>query len=212
MEIVDMNFTVSDITAFIPKTVADFIIEQVALLDETSTDAVTANKIMVDYSSLYRKLNKTSADRAVLEHFTVLDCCRVFLLLQCKKRCPKSFLATLLLIIKYADDEEKSSIVKGIFFLDDTGDLVNVIIDLCRTNSVDLLIALGLNNPYTSKFFPQLNFNQLVLKLLFCQADISQVKALLERKNSKLSDMANDYKHERINANRSVPLNIELII
>ncbi len=209
---IQSKLTIVDINASVPTTIADYVEKQMESLKSDCLDADLTDIMMRIYSSLGRELKKSHIDTAINKTFSLLDCCRIFLLIKFKMQFSKQFLASLMLLIKYADDEEKSSIVKGLFFIDEAGDLTDVIIDLCRTNSVDLLAAIGIGNPYPSIFFPQNNFNQLVLKLLFCQLDIRFVIGLFERKNLELSRMASDYKQERINANRTIPLNIELVI
>jgi hypothetical protein len=206
------NINVIEVINTVPKTITDYVLEQLIAFGDDLSNNEFADRLMAIYSSIEKELKTTSVIKPDNARFSALDCCRLFLLLQFKKKFSRQFMSCLMILIRYADDEEKISIVKGLLLLDTTGEFTEVVIDLCRTNSVDLLAAIGIENPYPSIFFSQDNFNQLVLKLLFCQLDISLVTGLIERKNHKLSRMASDYKQERINANRSIPLNIELII
>ena len=114
--------------------------------------------------------------------------------------------------IKVADDEEKASLARGLVLLDDKGENIESIIELTRTNSLDLFSALTLNNAYPAKYFPELNFNQLVLKALFSKLNIALIVDLPARKNKELSRMTKDYEQELINANRPVPTSLILAI
>jgi hypothetical protein len=204
--------TITEFSDQVPKNIENIITQQVNKLEHNLSSVDLADKMMSTYSSLHRQLRKTNTSSLSSQTFSVLDCCRIYFLLQCKQKFPSLFISSLIKLIKLADDEEKISISKGLCFLDNSGELLELIIDLCRTNTVDLLTAIAIRNPYPSTFFSQESFNQMVLKLLFCQQNIILVVGLSERKNSSLSRMASDYKQERINANRSIPLNIELII
>lgn len=111
-----------------------------------------------------------------------------------------------------SDDEEKQSLVLGLSMLDAKGKYVDDIVDLKRTNSVELLAALALNNDYPAQFFNEPDFNQLVLKSLFCNIDISNIKRLSERLNPELTRMTTDYREELIAANRAIPASLPLAI
>ena len=114
--------------------------------------------------------------------------------------------------LSISDDEEKQSLVLGLSLLDAKGKYVDDIVDLKRTNSVELLAALALNNDYPAQFFNEPDFNQLVLKSLFCNIDISSITRLSERLNPELTRMTTDYREELIAANRAIPVSLPLAI
>jgi len=210
--IINSKVSIAQITTIVPVYIASYINAQMSNIEKNISDATLADNMMVIYSSLDKKLKEVNFSASHLDTFSMLDCCRITLLMQMKEKFPDLFITSLIVLVSYADDEEKISIIKGLCFFDDSGVFLELVNDLCRTNSVDLLKAIGIENTYPNNFFSQDNFNQLVLKLLFCQVDISHIIGLANRKNAKLSRMASDYKQERIDANRSLPLNIELII
>lgn len=83
-------------------------------------------------------------------------------------------------------------------------DLLPRAIDGCRTNMTLIFDAIALNNPYPAKYFPEANWNQLVLKSIFMQRPLYRIQKLDERRNPALADIASDFAHERWAAGRSV--------
>ncbi|HLV01258.1 MAG TPA: EboA domain-containing protein, partial [Acidobacteriota bacterium] len=74
------------------------------------------------------------------------------------------------------------------------------------------LEAIACRNPYPARYFPELNFNQMVLKCLFVGVEIHRIVGLGERFNPELSRMCNDYVDEREAAGRSVPVEVWLAL
>jgi hypothetical protein len=68
--------------------------------------------------------------------------------------------------------------------------------------------AIACENPYPAAHFPELNFNQMVLKALFTGVALERVIGLDGRVTPELARMANDYASERRAAGRSVPADI----
>jgi hypothetical protein len=83
-------------------------------------------------------------------------------------------------------------------------ELVDRAIDGCRTNMSLVFDAIALDNPFPSKYFPEANWNQLVLKAIFMQRPIYRIQKLDERRNLALAEIASDFAHERWAAGRSV--------
>ena len=85
-------------------------------------------------------------------------------------------------------------------------------IDSCRTNIIPLFEAIACENTYPSNHFPELNFNQMVLKCLFNRIALSRIIGLESRFNRELSRMADHYARELHAAGRAVPPDIGLVI
>lgn len=83
-------------------------------------------------------------------------------------------------------------------------DLLPRAVDGCRTNMTLIFDAIALNNPFPAKYFPEPNWNQLVLKSIFMQRPLYRIQKLDERRNPALADIASDFAHERWAAGRSV--------
>ncbi|NET37591.1 MAG: hypothetical protein F6K19_37160 [Cyanothece sp. SIO1E1] len=73
-----------------------------------------------------------------------------------------------------------------------------------RSNITAVFNAIALNNPYPTKHFDELSWNQLVLKSLFIDSPLHQIQGLDSRANVTLARMVSDYAHERWAAHRSV--------
>src|SRR5207249_4870284 len=63
-------------------------------------------------------------------------------------------------------------------------------IDACRTNIIPLFEAIACENPYPARYFPELNFNQMVLKCMFNPIALRRIVGLQSRLNPELSRMA----------------------
>ena len=72
--------------------------------------------------------------------------------------------------------------------------------------------AIACENPYPARHFPELNFNQMVLKAAFNGVALARVVGLSSRLNAELARMASDYASERRAAGRSVPADLGLVM
>jgi hypothetical protein len=85
-------------------------------------------------------------------------------------------------------------------------------VDACRSHIQPTFEAIACDNPFPSVHFPDLNFNQLVLKALFIGVPLARVVGLRRRLNPDLSRMARDYASERRAAGRTVPADLSLAL
>jgi hypothetical protein len=108
------------------------------------------------------------------------------------------------------DSSEQQSWLKSIAVLPEPERLLPVVIDACRTNILPLFEAVACENPYPARYFPDRNFNQMVLKALFNRVALSRIVGLAGRLNADLTRMAADYAAERRAAGRDVPSDIGL--
>lgn len=86
-----------------------------------------------------------------------------------------------------------------------------IAIDACRTNILSLFEAIACDNPFPARAFPDLQFNQLVLKALSNSIPLSRIVGLDRRANAELARMADAYASERAAAGRAVPADIRLV-
>ena len=84
--------------------------------------------------------------------------------------------------------------------------------DACRSHIQPLFEAIACENPYPARHFPELNFNQMVLKVLFTGVALDRVVGLQARVTPELQRMAADYASERRAAGRSIPPDIWRLI
>lgn len=108
------------------------------------------------------------------------------------------------------DAREQQSWLRGLSLLPGCERFLDTAVEACRTNMVSMFEAIACENPYPTRYFPELNFNQMVLKALFIGVHTARIIGLEPRLNFELSRMADDYVSEREAAGREVPPDIWL--
>lgn len=85
-------------------------------------------------------------------------------------------------------------------------------IQACRTNSLEVFRAIAADNDYPAQHFPELHFNQLVLKAIFLGVAVTSIRGLSERATPELKRMVREYADERRAAGRSVPDDVDYVL
>jgi hypothetical protein len=88
---------------------------------------------------------------------------------------------------------------------------VELAIEACRTHVQSVFEAIACENPYPARFFPEANFNQLVLKAFFTGVSVHRIEGLRERRTAELIRMVHAYASERRAAGRSVPADLDFV-
>ncbi|MFQ5897779.1 MAG: EboA domain-containing protein [Candidatus Methylomirabilia bacterium] len=134
---------------------------------------------------------------------------RVTLLMLAGTHLPESALETLLEECYHqGDNRERQAVLRALPFLPAAERFLPIGAEACRSHIQPLFEALACENPYPALHFPDLNFNQMVLKALFTGVALERVVGLGGRVTPELTRMANDYASERRAAGRSVPPDI----
>lgn len=110
------------------------------------------------------------------------------------------------------DASEQESWLRAVSLLPAPAQFTPHVIDACRTNILPIFRAIALGNPFPARYFPELNFNQMVLKALFNGVPLEGIVGLQARRNAELARMAGDYSAERRAAGRTVPEDIGLAL
>jgi hypothetical protein len=110
------------------------------------------------------------------------------------------------------DNRERQAVLRALPFLPDRARFVPLAIEACRTNVLTVFCAVACENPLPADEFPDLNFNQMVLKALFNGVALARIVGLSRRAGPELARMAADYASERRAAGRSVPSDIDLVL
>jgi hypothetical protein len=110
------------------------------------------------------------------------------------------------------DESERMALLRGLILFAPAAYLSEIALDAGRTNNLEVLAALTLDNPYPACFFNDDQFNQMVLKALFLGLAIERVDGLAKRANPELARMGENYVVEREQAKRSVPVDVWLAI
>ena len=158
-----------------------------------------------------RRWNSLRPDLPV-DHWGLDELGRVILLLKVAHLPADEYSEAVLECYQQGDSREQQSWLRGLNLLPGRGRFLDAAIDACRTNIVPLLEAIACENPYPAAHFPDLNFNQMVLKSLFNGIRIERILGLESRFNPELSRMADDYASEREAAGRDVPPDIWWVV
>ncbi|WP_433933714.1 EboA domain-containing protein [Sorangium cellulosum] len=109
------------------------------------------------------------------------------------------------------DSRERQALLRALPFVTGAERFVPLAVDACRTNELPAFEAIACENPYPAAHFPDLNFNQMVLKAMFMGVALARIVGLEQRRSSELARMAEDFASERRAAGRSVPVDIGLL-
>jgi hypothetical protein len=144
------------------------------------------------------------------DQWTLEDAGRAALLLSSATASPDSFVSAATDCYDHGDSAEQQSWLKSTALLPEPERLLAIVIDACRTNILPLFEAVACENPFPARYFPERNFNQMVLKALFNKVALARIAGLAGRRNADLTRMAADYASERRAAGRTVPSDIGL--
>ncbi|MDO8967926.1 EboA domain-containing protein [Algoriphagus sp.] len=136
-------------------------------------------------------------------HWDLLQTARTCLLLHFPQEKEKWFTA-INQLFETGDMYEQQALYAALPVMPFQEELLSRAIDGCRTNMTLIFDAIALNNPFPAKYFPEANWNQLVLKSIFMQRPLYRIQRLDERRNPALADIASDFAHERWAAGRDV--------
>lgn len=139
-----------------------------------------------------------------LNHWSVDQTARTFLLLSLAHTNEKSFKKTFSKIYSAADIQELIALYQSLPLLPYPEDFLLQATDGIRSNMSSVFNAVALNNPYPSDYFNQHAWNQLVLKAFFIESDLHHIIGINTRTNPELAEMLMNYARERLAAKRTV--------
>jgi hypothetical protein len=151
--------------------------------------------------------DKNKADELVAgyepEFWNVLQTARTYLLLSYPQD-KEAWFSAVNQLFETADMHEHQALFAALPLMPFQEDLVDRAIDGCRTNVALIFDSIALNNPYPAKYFPEANWNQMVLKAVFMQRPLYRIQSQDSRSNIALAEIARDFAHERWAAGRNV--------
>ncbi len=112
----------------------------------------------------------------------------------------------------HGDNRERQAVLKALPLLPEPAQFAALAIEACRANVLTVFEAIACDNPYPAEHFPELAFNQLVLKAAFNDVALARIFGLDARRNAELARMATDFAAERRAAGRPVPADLDLAI
>ena len=133
-------------------------------------------------------------------------CCRICELLPAQEH-----FTLLVKQFRTGDNAEREALLHTLPLLPEPQRFVDLAIDACRSHVQTVFEAIACENPYPARFFPEANFNQLVLKAFFTGVAVRRIEGLPERRTAELSRMALAYASERRAAGRSIPLDLDFV-
>lgn len=107
-------------------------------------------------------------------------------------------------LFETADMHEHQALFAALPLMPFQEELIPRAIDGLRTNISLVFDAIALNNPFPANYFPEANWNQMVLKAIFMQRPLYKIQSLEQRRNPELAAIARDFAHERWAAGREV--------
>jgi hypothetical protein len=114
-------------------------------------------------------------------------------------------------VFKTGDNDERSALLRALSLLPEPEAFVELAIDSCRSHVQSVFEAIACENRYPASYFPEHNFNQMVLKCFFTGVALSRVEGLAARRTPELARMAEAYASERRAAGRSIPADLNLV-
>ena len=147
-----------------------------------------------------------------IRRWTSAEAARLILLMTAVARDPEQSESIVTSYFRMGDESERIALVRGLIFFAPGAYLTELALDAGRTNNLELLAALTLDNPYPACFYDDAAFNQMVLKGLFLGLAIERVEGIEQRANPDLARMCENYVVEREAAGRAVPVDIWLAI
>ena len=137
------------------------------------------------------------------EYWDELQTARTVLMLSYPQE-NETWFAAMNQLFETADMYEHQALFAALPLMPFQEDLIPRAIDGLRTNISLVFDAIALNNPFPAKYFPEANWNQMVLKAIFMQRPLYRIQGLEERRNPALAAIARDFAHERWAAGRDV--------
>jgi len=110
------------------------------------------------------------------------------------------------------DSREQEALLRTLSLLPDAGRFLATAVEACRVNVQTVFEAIACETPYPGCYFPESNFNQLVLKAIFTGVALQRIVGLSDRVTPALKDMVSDHIRERAAAGRPVHEDVALIM
>jgi len=170
------------------------------------------------YASVTRRLGVLAqapvddAPPGARRHWTLTDYARLWLVQRALPAVPAADQPGFILDLFEAGElREQVSILRVLSALPAPARFLETGLQACRTNARDVFEAMVCENPYLAAHFPDLNFNQAVMKAIFMEVSIHRIEDLRSRITAELSRMASGYASERRAAGRPVPQDAEFL-
>lgn len=190
----------------------EVVANKLVFLTSTAKRKIGMSLLTGEINSGFNSDTYKQCNTIYLNHWSATDAARMLLLVETLRSNSYSADALFQLCYRYSDGGERASLLKGLALLKPGDDSIPFIIDIARTNSLEIFSALVYKNPWPVIHFPVSAFNQMVLKSLFLGINIIDIEGLRAARNFELGRMAADYVQERLDAEREIPESIWLAV
>ncbi len=223
----DKIINLADIKARLTTEIDKSILEQAQQWLQKAIHVINESDQVIEDLGLYsamakRKLGSSKLNNPAaidswfspldISRWTTADIGRLILLITAIERFPEQIDNIITSFYQMGDESEHIALTQALIFFAPAKFLTTLALDIGRTNNLEVLAALTLDNPYPASFYSETEFNQMVLKALFLGLAIERVEGIEQRANADLARMGENYVIERENANRTVPVDIWLTI
>jgi len=169
----------------------------------------------VRYAATSARLRASAFDLDKVPSIVTWDASRaartLLLLAATRNRSPEACVDLIAGLFRHGDNNERAALLSALALLPFPEAYVEIAVEACRTNVVDVFEAIACDNPYPSSHFSDASFNQMVLKALFLGVAVDRIVGWRTRVNAELARMVADYAEERRSAGRRVPDDVERI-
>jgi len=187
-------------------------------LDLTLADGALLSsrlRLRTAFTQLPRKLGSAGETRVPGAPMacSIVDLARLALVLAALEREPSSeHVAVVEELYRTGEQREQESVLRTLALLPEPARFTTLAVNACRTNSVAVFSAIATDNPFPAQHFPELSFNQLVLKAIFMGVPVAHITDLANRANGELRRMLEEYASERRAAARAVPDDVSVVL
>ena len=137
---------------------------------------------------------------------------RAALLLKLAEAWPSQFADMALACYEHGDARAQQGWLRALPVLPQPQRFLSTALDACRSANAQLFEAIACDNPYPARYFPERNFNHLVMTALDGGMELSRIVGISRRTNADLVRMVGDYVSERKAAGRSAPPDLALVL
>jgi hypothetical protein len=147
------------------------------------------------------------------ERWDGADCGRIGLLLLAAQHLQPGALTPFVTDLYWKSSEkEQFAILQALPLLPNPEGWRDLGASACRSHVGTVFEAIACENVYPERYFPELNFNQMVLKAIFNGVSVKRIAGLEKRSTPELRRMVAAYASERRAAGRTVPDDVHFIL
>lgn len=139
-----------------------------------------------------------------LAGWTADKLCRVYLLLELNASDKEKYIRQIENLFLCGEVSELAALYSSLPLLAYPKQWINRCAEGIRNNMASVLESIMYHNPYPAEQFETPAWNQMILKAIFTDKDLTKITGLKERANKELAYSLVDYANERCSAKRTI--------